>query len=360
MSLRSKCNMIKILQTIVLALFMCLGTQTVFSQTDNRPERANNNILCFGYLNSNSDTSAAFQRADFKQMLAKAAKDDTDEDVFLYRYVVALLKESGDVRWLKDRDGVSCLRSYNQGNVGACVGNATALCIATRAAYEIVKENKNCKFVGMGSADGMYGLVREAGGWIGKMGDGANGVDAADAVVNLGSLWMIAYSDKSDLSIYSDSRASSFGYRGVGEELKKEASVRKFMNATKVNTATDAWTCIGKGIPINVCSNYGFNSRRDSNGVCSPAGTWYHSMAVTARRTRNGAKEFLIQNSWGDDWNGGPYAGDMPFGSFWVSSSVLNSMLSQNDSYGYYDFDGFPSDHIDKIINGVLVWLWLE
>ncbi len=140
------------------------------------------------------------------------------------------------------------------------------------------------------------------------------------------------------------------GYSGVGNALKAEAVQRKCGSAVRVKSAQEAWSLIGNGYPINVCSGQGFSKQRDSEGVCRPSGGWNHSMAVIGRRTTSdGRKLFLIWNSWGDNWASGPYWQDMPEGSFWIEWKVMDSMLSRGDSFAYGTLDGFRGRDLDGL-----------
>lgn len=279
--------------------------------------------------------------------IVSCAEQDNNQDVLLYEPLVKQIQKTKNKtlinRWLKKRGNYVCLRALSQGDVGSCVGNATALCISIRAAYEIEVEHDSEYFLAMGSPEGVYGLAREVGGMLGNPKDGCCGAFAADALLNYGTLWQIVYANE-DLTVYDESRCRQFGYRGVGDELKSEAKLHVFAKCQRVQSAEDVWTCLGIGAPTNVCSNVGFNSLRDDTGKCKPSGKWYHSMAVIGRRTLNGQRQFLIQNSWGDSWNQGSYWEDMPFGSFWIDENIMDIMAKQGDSFAYFDVQGFKTE----------------
>ena len=253
----------------------------------------------------------------------------TDNDVLLYK---ALAKYCPNLT--KSRDGVDCVTSYNQGNIGSCVGHGTAQ--ALNALYAVQAYLGECEMHAPFAADAAYGLAREAGNMLGQSGDGCYGAAAAKSLLEMGTLYRVEYPD-ADLREYSVNRCKKFGYSGVGTKLKTEAKTHLISNVVNCKTAESAWGLVGSGYPINVCSTTGFEMRRDTEGVCRASGRWSHSMAIIGRRTtQNGQKLFLIQNSWGNDWCEGPYWQDMPWGSFFATYEVVHKMLECGDSFAYY------------------------
>lgn len=284
----------------------------------------------------------------YSEQVEELVKQDNDRDALLYRPLTLCLKKAGlDKRWLKKRDGIDCVRSYDQGSVGSCTGNATAQAINVLSAVEIVLLDKFHDFRATCSADGVYGLGREAAGMLGRGGDGCYGSAMAKAVMNMGTLYCLRY-ENVDLTEYDQTRCRQFGRNGVGEALKIEARKHLVKSTVRVKDAESAWSLLGNGYPINVCSNVGFKTRRDKEGICQPAGSWNHSMAVIARRTtKSGNRIFIILNSWGDNWNAGPYWEDMPWGSFGVEFSVFDRMCRQGDTFSYSELEGFVPQSLD-------------
>jgi hypothetical protein len=292
-------------------------------------------------------------------------KLDTNEDALLYRALIPCLEKYGSKNWIitrKQSDGhggtetIPVVKAYHQGEVGSCVGNATAACLSVLNAVEEFNKKEPQEFVAMHSADGMYGLMREAAGMLGRS-DGGTGSGAAKAIQTLGTLYCIKY-EEADLTVNNPARARQYGRTGVGDKLKQEAKPRNVYSVTRVNNAQEAWSLIGNGYPINVCSGQGFSRTRDKDGVCKPSGSWSHSMAVVGRKTINGNRKlFLIWNSWGDEWCSGPYVGDMPMGSFWIDYSVLDGMAKRGDSFAYSDLNGFPKRSPIKLDFGTWEYL---
>ncbi len=87
----------------------------------------------------------------------------------------------------------------------------------------------------MHSADGVYGLCREAAGMLGNRGDGCSGSGAARAITHFGTLYQLKY-ENADLTHNNPARQREFGYRGVGEALKNEAAKHKVRAVTRVRT----------------------------------------------------------------------------------------------------------------------------
>ena len=284
----------------------------------------------------------------YREQVEVLLKQDNNKDALLYRPLIACIQKSGlGARWLKKRDGRDCMRAYHQGGVGSCTGNATAQVINVLTAVEIVLLNKFQEFIAFSSADGIYGLGREAGGMLGRRGDGCYGSAMAKAVMQLGTLYCLKY-PAADLTEYDQNRCRQFGYEGVGEELKKEAKKHPVKSTVRVKDAASAWALLGNGYPMNVCSNVGFQQKRDVEGICRPSGNWNHSMAVIARRTtRSGNRIFIILNSWGDNWCSGSYWEDMPWGSFGVEYDVFDRMCKQGDTFAYSELEGFVPQSLD-------------
>ncbi len=276
---------------------------------------------------------------------------DDNADRLLYRYVVRLAKDSGQNGWTATRDGKLVLRAYNQGSVGSCTGNAAACVVTTLSACEIVMSKKPHEFKAFASAEALYGLGREKANMLGQSGDGCFGASLADAVTEYGTLYCMPYSEAGiDLTTYSETRCKAFGKNGVGEKLKTIAADHQVLNVVNVKNAKEAWSLVGSGYPINVCSDVGFQNKRGAEGVIEPKGTWNHAMAITARRTSEKyGRLFLIQNSWGDEWNPTGYADDEPNCSFWVREEVINKMLGQGDSFAYSGLNGFRRQNLPDL-----------
>ena len=273
---------------------------------------------------------------DYREKILALESADDNADVLLHAFVAKMSPE-----WTRERDGRKTLRSYHQGNIGSCVGHGTAQALNALIAVQMELGIQATEYPSLIAADAAYGLAREAGGMLGYRGDGCFGSAAAKSLIGIGSLLRKKYGDV-DLAEYSVDRCRKYGSQGVGSALKTAAGEHTVSATTQVRNAVEAWSLIGNGYPINVCSNVGFSRTRDKNGVCAASGTWNHSMAITGRRTTaDGMKLFLIQNSWGDDWCGGPYWQDMPWGSFFATEPTVDRMMRQGDSFAYSGIQNF-------------------
>ncbi len=306
-----------------------------------------------GWVPNPEKTEAFIRRIPvlYHHQIETLSETDDNADRHLYRYVVRLAKDAGIKNWTATRDGKLVLRAYNQGSVGSCTGNAAACVVTTLSACEIVMSQKPHEFKAFASADALYGLGREKANMLGQSGDGCYGASLAEAVTDFGTLYCMHYESAGiDLTNYNEKRCKKFGTKGVGNMLKTIAADHQVLNAVNVKNAKEAWSLIGSGYPINVCSNVGFQNKRGPEGVIEPAGTWNHAMAITARRTSaKYGRLFLIQNSWGDDWNATGYTDDEPNCSFWVRESVVDKMLKQGDSFAYSGLNGFRKTNLPDL-----------
>ncbi len=296
----------------------------------------------FGYVPNPAATEAFIARLPKvygEQVAALPAKDD-GKDALNYRALVTCLKRSGLTQHLRDRDGVACLKSRNQGNVGSCTGNAEATDMDVLAGVEIAIAGENEEFRAMASAAALYALGREKANML-RGGDGCYGSALADAVREWGTLHEMPYPGL-DLTGYTADLARRLGKHGIPADLKPVAAEHKCLHTANVKTAEEGWSLIGSGYTVNICSMVGFQGKRDAQGVIRRRGSWAHSMAVTSRRTTSaGTRLVLVHQSWGDDWTDGPYWEDMPWGSFWIVLEDFAAVLAQGDSFAHARYEGF-------------------
>lgn len=220
--------------------------------------------------------------------------------------------------------------------VGDCVSHSTRNAVDVTRSCEIINGERE-EFVARGATEGIYGSR-------GHGGEGMTCSGAARFVNQSGGLLIRKKYGDIDLSSYQGRLASSWGRRGVPEELVKAAQKHQVKTISLVNTVEEARDAIANGYAISVCSGAGFSSRRDQYGIASRKGGWSHAMAwVGMDDTHEIYNEtlFLVQNSWGM-WNNGPKRHDQPDGSFWIRERDAASMLSGNGSWVFSDVDGFP------------------
>jgi len=157
------------------------------------------------------------------------------------------------------------------------------------------------------------------------------------------------------LSKYNGSLGAGWGSRGVPSEVVQEGKKHQVKTISLIKSVEEARDAIANGYALSVCSNYGFSSRRDSNGIAKRSGSWNHAMCWCAMDDSHEIYNetlFLIQNSWGV-FNGGPKRFDQPDGSFWIRERDAAGMLAQNGAWVFSDVDGFPPRKVDWTINEV-------
>ncbi len=277
--------------------------------------------------------AATLQTADPWWDQLKANDDGGDR--FFYRALVRCLQRAGLSRWIKKRGSTPVLDTYNQLQVGSCVGNTEGKIKSHIAANDSTVRLDPEAFKNMFSPEFSYWASRMESGMRPGSGDGSTGFGAAKAAVKYGSLIKGVYGGE-DITEYTETRCRNWGDgRGIPAEAKTEAAQHCFADYLKVSTAEQVWLLAGAAYPFNVCSNVGFENTRDVDGAIKPRGKWPHSMtAATARyTTKAGRKLVLIENSWDESWNEGPYYGDQPVGSFYVDLDVLADMVSEGDSF---------------------------
>ncbi len=290
----------------------------------------------FRSYNATLDSGDAFWDA------LRAADDGGDR--FYYRAAVLGLQAIGQTRWLYKRNGVWVLRSYDQGQIGGCVGTGEAKRAAYIAALDVYLRLENEGFAGMASPEWSYYASRYHCGMIGR-GDGATGYGAAKAAVGSdnsgipGGVLIQGTYGGVNVSEYSVSRMGSWGDgRGIPNEAAAEARQHRCAKYVAVDTAEKCWLLAGAGMPWNQCSDLGWETARDADGACRQRGSWNHSMCAGAARytTAKGRKLILIDQSWSvgpDDWTSGPYYGDQPWGSFYVDLDDAGEAARQGDTF---------------------------
>lgn len=232
--------------------------------------------------------------------------------------------------------------SYVANGIGVhnCVGFGTHTAADTTAACDRIRRNSPSAVPALISPEWCYGASREISNTLGRS-DGSYGSAAAKAIRQWGVVHQKKYPTV-DLTEYDMARCRNWAAVGVPDELKPIAEPHKMLHTTNVKTAQEAWTLIGNGYGINMCSNMGWDGPRDSEGIIKRNGSWGHSMAISSRRTlKSGQRLLLIHQSWGDKWTSGPYWQDQPLGSFWAFIEDVEQGLKRGDSFAYASFEGF-------------------
>jgi hypothetical protein len=221
-----------------------------------------------------------------------------------------------------------------------CVSHSTRNAVDVSRSVEIDINSEPESFEARGATEAIYGI----------RGHGGQGMSCSQAVrfINQdgGVLLRKKYEDVNlDLSKYSPNIGIRWGSSGVPKSVKELAQKHQVKTISLVQTVAEARDSIANGYALTVCSDQGFSSTRDENGIANPQGSWSHAMCwCGCDDTRKVYNEtlFLIVNSWGV-WNAGPKKYNQPEGSFWIRQSVAERMLAQRGAFAVSNFDGFPA-----------------
>ena len=228
--------------------------------------------------------------------------------------------------------------AYNERQVtGDCVSHSTRNACDVSRAVEIDVHGDREGWLARGATEGIYGAR-------GHGGQGMSCARAAEFVSKYGGVLVRKnYKGVVDLSKYQGMLGAGWGGRGLPDPIIDLANDHQIKTVSLIRTVEEARDALANGYGLSVCSNYGFNSTRDKKGFAKVSGSWGHAMAWTACDDTNGEPAFLVQNSWGK-WNDGghPDWGTIPDGSFLIRSDTAAGMLSQNGSYAFSNFNGFP------------------
>lgn len=225
--------------------------------------------------------------------------------------------------------------------VGDCVSHATRnACDITRA-VEIDIKGEPESFETRGATEGIY----QSRDWNGE---GMTCSGAVRYVTSTGGILLRKKYDNFDLSKYNGSIGAN--KRIPQSVFKTEAQKHKIRTASLIRTVAEARDALANGYALSCCSGVGFESIRDKNGISRSKGSWAHAMAwIAADDTRVLFNEtlFLIQNSWGK-WNSGPKTHGQPDGSFWIRETDARRILSEQSSFAFSNFDGFPARQLPQ------------
>jgi hypothetical protein len=237
--------------------------------------------------------------------------------------------------------------AHERQTTGDCVSHSTRNAVDATRCHEIVGGQREA-FVARGATEAIYGSR-------GHGGQGMSCSVAARFVHQDGGILVRKDYGFIDLSKYDSKKGTNWGRRGVPSDVLLESQKHKVTTISLVKSVDEARDAIANGYALSVCSNYGFSSRRDSNGIARRSGSWNHAMSWVAMddsREVHNETLFLIQNSWGA-FNGGPKRHGQPEGSFWIREKDAAGMLNQNGAWAFSDVDGFPPRKVDWTIDEV-------
>lgn len=233
-----------------------------------------------------------------------------DEDILLYKA-------------FKDVNGGNYVQ-YPRQTIGDCVSHGYGHGHDLLQAVEIVLGNSDAQWKEAGT-EALYGLGREAGNMLGNQ-DGCYGSAMSKAMTTMGLL------SREMIGPYDGQRAKQWGRSGLPSDLKTKAAQYKLGAAPMVRGWDELVASFRALLPVPVCSNQGFTMSRDSEGFCSPQGSWPHCMVFVGVRfgSRPGA---CCMQSWGMEVPSGTLSLDQPPNSFWVDRATVDRMLSVQDSF---------------------------
>ena len=187
-------------------------------------------------------------------------------------------------------------------------------------------------------------------GYRGFSGQGMSPSRAAEFVSKVSGVHLRQKYGKWDLSKYNSNLGSSWGKSGPPRELVEAGKESPVKTVSLVESIDDVLDLVYNGYGLTIASNFGFTNKRDRNGICTRSGSWNHQMSIVGSDDsgqRHKDPLFLIQNSWGPNWVGGPKVLDQPEGSFWIYAETLLGMIRNGECWSFSDFEGFPSKDID-------------
>jgi intein/homing endonuclease len=218
-----------------------------------------------------------------------------------------------------------------------CVSHGTRNACDVSRAVEIDVHNEREDWIARGATEAIYG-------YRGFSGQGMSCARAAEFVSKAGGIVVRKnYSGIADFSKYNGNLGAGWGGRGLPDPVIDLANDHQIKTVSLIKTVEEARDALANGYGLAVCSNYGFSNTRDKKGFAKQSGSWAHCMAWIACDDTGKEPAFLVQNSWGK-WNDGghPDWGPIPDGSFLITADIAAGMLSQNGSYAFSNFDGFP------------------
>lgn len=189
----------------------------------------------------------------------------------------------------------------------------------------------------------IYGSSRKAGNALG-WGDGSNGIWAVNGLKREGYVFRKGKK-------YDGQLAKNYGYRGPPADLIPEGKKRPLADYALCEDPTDAANGLLAGATLPICSNQGFTTTRDANGICRASGTWNHCMLVIGLYKVGGQWYFVILQSWGENPSGPvPAHLGFPTNAFGCHWDTMGRILRQRDSFLLVGVDGWqplpPQDWI--------------
>lgn len=186
-------------------------------------------------------------------------------------------------------------------------------------------------------------------GYRGHGGQGMSVALAAKFINEVGGIALRKKYGKYDLTNYNPSLGINWGRSGVPRSLIQEISQNRVQNVSLILSVDELIDAIYNGYGVAVGSNLGFSAKRNKDGISTPSGRWLHCMCfggMDDTKSRHKETLFLVLNSWGE-WNAGPIIYNQPKGSFWITATVADIMIRQQQTWVVGNVNGFPSKNIN-------------
>lgn len=237
---------------------------------------------------------------------------------------------------------------YERQVTGDCVSHGTRSAIDLTRTFEILENKEAESYLLRGATEAIYGSR-------GHGGEGMSGSAAAKFVNSTSGVLLRQKYGNVDLSVYNGGMASNWGRSGVPRTLIEAGKQNPVETISLIKTVAQARDALANGYGIAVCSNYGFESKRDKNGISRKKGNWNHCMCMAAMDDTHelfNETLFLMVNSWGR-FNSGPKRFEQPEGSFWIREGDAAGMLAQNGSWVFSNVKGFPPRKVNWTLNQI-------
>ena len=228
--------------------------------------------------------------------------------------------------------------------IGDCVSHAFGLGVDVLTAVRVLMFNQPEKWVAKSATEIIYAGSRVEASTSRLRGDGSLGVWAAEFIREWGVLLRQEYLNGDyNYTDYSGSVARKLGKTGVPDELEPLCREHPVKTCSIVRSWEECRDSVANGYPVAMCSNTGFNTKRDKDGFLSRSRRpWYHAMIILGIDDKYKRPGGLIQNSWGKGWVSGPTRHDQPVGSFWADASAIDRAMKQGDSIALSGYVGYP------------------
>lgn len=236
------------------------------------------------------------------------------------------------------------LPSWNQGQVGSCVGFGHGRGAQDALLNEVAAGKARWPGAEI-SPEVIYGGSRVEVGGGGINGDGSIGAWAAEWHTDYGEVVRGVYGSL-DLRTYNEATCRRLGAQGIPADVEAVAKLHPITEVALCTTADELWSALGAGKSVPVCSMQGFTTQRDADGFCRRSGQWAHCMVYRGRFVHPTRGKCVVeQNSWGGYLgsanakfkyvaaDGSIKEETLPEGCFCVELSVAAEALRERDTF---------------------------